>query len=192
MVLLQLILAHLLGDFVFQSNDLIHRKYKSWTGVWEHVCIITFFTVLFLFPFWLQSTMWISAAVIFAVHFTQDLLKIKYDLTFNAKKKSTIPYFLDQLFHISLIAYIAQFFKGLESLRLPEWVEKLYFDPAVTAFLIGIILVTYTWDITIYQFTRQKDKRNKEYVPDFKKMQKRLLAYTIGFGVALLVSRGFM
>lgn len=192
MVVLELVLAHLLGDFVFQSNDLIHRKYKSWTGVLEHVCIITLFTVLFLFPYWLQPTMWATAGTIFAVHFVQDLLKIKYDIRFNAKKKSTIPFFLDQLFHISLIAYLAPAFNALPTLVLPAWLSQLYFGQFLTIYCIGLILFTYTYDITLYQFSRQKDKKNKEYTPNFVGMRKRLLVYSLVFALSLLVYRSGM
>ena len=192
MVILELVLAHLLGDFVFQSNDLIHRKYQSWLGVVEHVCIIAFFTVLFLFPFWQHDYMWKVAGIIFAVHFVQDLLKIKYDIKFNAKKKSTVPFFLDQIFHLSLIAYLAPGFEGLTPLNLPTWLSHLYFSQFLTIYSIGLILFSYTYDITLYQFVRQKDKKNKEYTPDFAGMRKRLLIYSIVFVLGLLAHRSLV
>jgi len=192
MVIFELVLAHLLGDFVFQSNDLIHRKYQSWMGVAEHVCIIAFFTVLFLFPFWQQQYMWEVAGAIFLVHFIQDVLKIKYDIKFNAKKKSTVPYFLDQIFHLSLIAILAPGFKTLAPLNLPGWMSNLYFSQFLCTYLIGVILVTFTYDITLYQFSRQKDKKNKEYSPNFPGMRKRLLAFSLAFILALLLNRSLM
>jgi hypothetical protein len=192
MVVLELVLAHLLGDFVFQSNDLIHRKYKSWLGVAEHVCIITLFTVLFLFPFWNQIYMWQTASLIFGVHFVQDLLKIKYDIHFNAQKKSTIPFFLDQIFHFSLIFALAPGFNSLAPLPLPGWISNLYFSQLLTTYLIGIILFSFTYDITLYQFLRQKQKKTMEYKPDYVGMRKRLIIYSSVFVLYLLVHSSLM
>ena len=192
MVVLELLLAHLLGDFVFQSNDLIHRKYQSWMGVGEHVCIIAFFTVALLFPFWHQQVMWQTAAIIFLVHFVQDLLKIQYDIKFNAEKKSTVPFFLDQIFHVTLILLLSKDFNSLTPLTLPNWLHNLYFSPFLVTYLIGLVFFSYTVDITRYQFRRQKSKKNLEYTPDHPGMGRRLLFYSIVFALTLLVHRSFV
>lgn len=192
MVVFELLLAHLLGDFVFQSNDLIHRKYKSWTGVLEHVLIIAFFTTLFLFPFWNQAVMWQSVAIIFGTHFLQDLLKIEVDIRFNAKRKSTLPFFADQAFHTALILYLAPRFETLTPMALPTWLNNLYFSQFLTVYLIGLILFSYTYDITVYQFARRQSKKPMEYKPNFAGMRKRILLYSITFVVFLLVHRSLM
>ncbi len=191
-VFFEILLAHLLGDFVFQSNDLIQKKYKSWTGTFEHVCIIAVCTILFLFPYWNQAWTWYTVALIFSTHFIQDCLKIRYDIRFNLKKKSTLPFFVDQLFHISLIAYVARRFNNLPHMALPNALENLYFSKAVAIFAVGLILVSYTYDITRFQFERQHSKQALTYTPDRAGMSQRLFLYGIGFALFLVMYRSFM
>ena len=191
-VFFELLLAHLLGDFIFQSNDLLQRKYKSWTGTFEHVCIIAFFTIFFLFPYWNQSFTWITASVIFCTHFVQDVLKIGFDVRFNAKRKSVIPFFMDQLFHISLIAWLSTTFATLEPLALPEWIHKLYFSQFLALYCIGLVFFSYVVDITQYQFYRKKTANPREFKPDFKKMRQRILIFSIAYVLFLLVNGSFV
>lgn len=192
MVLLELATAHLLGDFVFQSNDLLMRKYKSWTGTFQHVCIITFFTVLFLFPYLNHKEAWMVAGIIFAVHFVQDLLKVEYDLRYNQKKKSTVPFFMDQFLHIGLITYLSPWFTELTPLTLPTWLHTLYFSDYLAIYLMGLILFSFAYDITLFQFKRQKSKKSFEYKPDYSGMGKRLLVFSVAYGLIMVVNRSFM
>ena len=179
--LLPLILAHLLGDFVFQSNGLIKKKYKSWRGTLEHALIITFFTALALAPYWRSSWTWLAIFIIFTVHFSQDVLKVEYDKRYN-ENCSTKPFFIDQLGHFSLLIIVAYTFKDLVIHESYEVLEPLYFSNAYHLYLIGIILVTYTYDITKFQF---KIKREKAlvYKPDHLGMLVRLLGFTLIFGL---------
>lgn len=176
---LKLLTAHLLGDFVFQSNDLIQKKYKSWTGLFEHAAIITALSFLFIFPYVLNSEAWMVLGLIFLAHFIQDGLKIEYDLRFN-KKKHTIPFFVDQVLHVILLFVLASLLTHLAPLKLPFWAEAIHQSKTFTLYLIGAILITYAYDITLYQFLR-KGKKPKEYKPNFGKMAKRLLFFTVAF-----------
>lgn len=191
MVILEIILAHLLGDFVFQSNDLIHKKYKTWRGSFEHVCIIAAFTAVFLFPYWKHSETWMVVGLIFSVHFVQDILKVEHDVHFNPKK-STLPFFLDQILHLSLIVYLSTLFVDLAPLALPSWAEELYFSKYLVIYWIGLVLFSYTFDITLYQFARKKSKKPLKYKSDFSGMVKRLLYFSIAYVLFLLVNRSFM
>ncbi len=187
MVILEIVLAHLLGDFVFQSNDLILKKYKTWRGTLEHVCIIATFTALFLFPYWQHNETWMVVGIIFATHFVQDVLKVEYDARYNQKKKSTAPFFLDQILHLSLIVYLSTYFNNLEPLTLPNWVEELYFSKYLVTFWIGLVLFSYTFDITRYQFKRKHSKKGLQYHPDFPGIVKRLLLFSIAYVLFLLL-----
>lgn len=187
MTFLHLILAHLLGDFVFQSNDLIQKKYKSWTGTFQHVCIIGAFTILALLPYWHQWEAWLIIGTIFGVHFVQDCLKIELDARYN-KKKSTFPFFADQILHVTLIYFLSPRLDGVAPLDLPNWLATLYNSEFVTVYLIGAILISYTYDITLYQFFRQKSKRPPEYKANIPSMLRRITAYTLAFVIALILA----
>ena len=187
-VLFEILLAHFLGDFIFQSNDLIQRKYKGWLGTFEDVCIIAFFTILFLFPYWNHGETWIGAATIFLTPFLQDLLKIKYDVVFNSKTKSTLPFFADQAFHIGLIAYLATLFRNLETIPLPDWVQHMYFSQLLTMYLLGLVLFSYVFDLTLFQFARKKSKKVLAYEPNFKGMRSRVMWFSIAYVLFLVVN----
>jgi hypothetical protein len=193
MIFLDLIIAHLLGDFVFQSNDLIQKKYKTWVGTFQHVCIITLFTVLALMPYWEHRETWVVVGTIFGVHFVQDWLKIAYDINFN-QKKSTLPFFVDQILHVTLIYFLSPMLEGLAPLALPAWLMLPYANEILAVYAMGVILFSFTYDITLYQFTRQKSKKPLEYKPDYKGMRSRLGIYTLIYliTVILIVGGRFM
>ncbi len=185
MIFLHLIIAHLLGDFVFQSNDLIQRKYKSWTGTFQHVCIIGAFTMLSLFPYWHHRETWLVIGTIFGIHFFQDCLKIAYDIRYN-KKRSTLPFFADQLFHVALICILSPYLKDLDTLSLPDWLSAIYFSKLALVYLMGAILFSYTYDITLFQFIRQQDKKISEYTANIPGMLRRITVYSIIYVLILI------
>lgn len=192
MVVFYLLFAHLFGDFVSQSNDLIQRKYKSWIGNFEHVCIIAFFTILVLFPYWCEPYAWLAIITIFATHFLQDLIKIKYDLKYNEKQKSVVPFFLDQVIHIALIVYLAQVIQNLQPLNLPATILNIYSSPFLITYLLGLVLFSYAYDITFYQFNRQKSKIPLAYKPNFPAMRSRITVFSIIAVLLLVVYRSGM
>ncbi len=191
MTFLHLILAHLLGDFVFQSNDLIQKKYKSWTGTFQHVCIIGTFTILAMLPYWHQREAWLIIGTIFGVHFVQDCLKIELDARYN-KKKNTFPFFADQILHVTLIYFLSPWLDEVAPLNLPSWLAALYSSEMVVVYLIGAILLSYTYDITLYQFYRQKSKTPREYKANIPSMLRRIAAYSVAFLVALFLAGRLM
>ncbi|MFA5854978.1 MAG: DUF3307 domain-containing protein [Candidatus Gracilibacteria bacterium] len=192
MVGLHLLLAHLLGDFVFQSNDLIQRKYRSWIGTFEHVCIVGFFTALFLFPFLTEFKTWLLVVIVFSVHFFQDILKTKFDLHFNLKRKSVWPFFLDQALHISLLLYLASKFDNFPLPDFSPWILNIYFSKFLIAYLLGLVFFSYTYDLIAYQFKRQKSKKPLFYSPNFKDMSSRLTWFSLISVTCLLLYRGCM
>lgn len=186
MLILQLIFAHLLGDFVFQSNEIFAKKYKSWFGTFEHVLIVGLCTGLGLFPYWGDPKAWLILAIIFGVHFVQDLLKVTYDKKFN-KKHDIWPYYADQIFHIALIIGLAMLFPNLEQLPMPTWFYGSYFSPVVMSYLIGLILLSYTFDVTMYQY-EVRDGKKGEFQPNYPAMGMRIVSYTVFTGLFLLLS----
>ena len=192
MVGFHLLLAHLLGDFVFQSNDLIQRKYRSWVGTFEHVCIVGFFTALLLFPFLTEFKTWLLVVTVFVVHFFQDFLKTKFDLGFNLKRKSVWPFFLDQALHVSLLLYLADKFNDLTPPDFPLWVLNIYFSKFLIAYLLGLVFFSYTYDLINYQFKRQKSKTPLFYSPNFKGMRLRLTWFSLITVTALMLYRSCM
>ncbi len=178
-------IAHLLGDFVFQSNTLIKEKYKSWKGTFKHSLIILAFTALLLFPYWLTARAWIVILAIFITHFVQDYLKVEYDKRHN-KKKSPAPFFVDQASHLLLIILLGRGFEEIQTLALPEWISTLYFSQTFAVLFVSMILLSYVLDITKYQFKRSKH-RKLIYHADYIGMLHRIWAFTIFYLIAFLI-----
>ncbi|MFA6023703.1 MAG: DUF3307 domain-containing protein [Candidatus Gracilibacteria bacterium] len=187
MIFLHLIIAHLLGDFVFQSNDLIHKKYKSWTGTLQHAGIIALCSTVALLPILQHRMTWIVIGIIFAVHFTQDCLKISFDRRYN-KRKSTIPFFVDQIFHTALILFLSPLLSGLQPTTLPTMVMEIYSSQLAAVFVIGALLFSYVQDITVFQFARKASKKNLDYKANIPGMLKRLGLFTLFYGIFLILT----
>jgi hypothetical protein len=185
MLIFHIVVAHLLGDFVFQSNSLLAKKYKSWTGTLQHALIITLFTALVLFPFWGAWHTWLIVGTIGTIHFAQDVLKVEFDKRHN-KKKSLIPFFLDQLMHLSLIVLLGQTFYGIVPFSLPVWLDWLYFTQWVPIMFSCVILISHAFDITVFQFKLRREKKNLKYHYDISGMLPRVLGFSIFYLIFLI------
>jgi len=190
MVILQLMIAHLLGDFVFQSNELLKEKYKHWQGTFKHAGIVTLFTILILFPFWNSAWAWITIATIALLHFVQDVLKVEYDKKYN-DNNSPIPFFVDQAFHLALIIVLGAQFPLNYTIELPFIIEVIYSSQLLSGLIVAIILFSRTADITLYQFKKQKNKKLK-YHPDHLGMLQRTLAFSVFYLAFFLVYRFYL
>lgn len=94
-LLIRLILAHLLADFLFQKTKWVkHRIEKHWKAksLYLHVLIVGLLT--WLFSGYYQN-IWIPAMVMIT-HFLTDLWK-------SYSKNSITSFFIDQIMHIIII-----------------------------------------------------------------------------------------
>lgn len=100
--LVKLIAAHLLGDFMLQSNRLSRMKYESdkykkISVIGLHSLIQAALSYLFLWEWHL----WIVPLVIFVSHFIIDYLKVLI-----VKKQELISFVVDQLLHYCVIVIL--------------------------------------------------------------------------------------
>ena len=98
MIFLPLILAHLLGDFVFQPNAWVKDKEQKKLAspyLYIHVCLHTILSFVFL---WNLNYWWI-ALVVGVTHFVIDAAKLQ----FQKPKNKRLWFFIDQLLHIAVI-----------------------------------------------------------------------------------------
>lgn len=105
MIFTQLILAHLLGDFILQPNSWVsdkeNRKLKS-KYLYLHVLIHTVLSFIFL---WNLELWWIAALVGIS-HLIIDAAKLYFQ---NIKTKKRW-FFIDQILHIAVIAGVSFYF----------------------------------------------------------------------------------
>ena len=97
-LLIKLFLAHLIGDFVFQTKNTIKQKRKKKLkspALYIHIAIHFALLMLLLW----DMSLWPIILTITISHFIIDVLKLK----FQTKKTKRLWFFLDQLLHIFMI-----------------------------------------------------------------------------------------
>lgn len=101
MLLLKMVLAHLLGDFLLQPERWIaekqSRKHRSPT-LYLHVLLHGILTWLLVW----DITFWLPVLVIVVSHFTIDLAKIKFQRADNR----TAWFIIDQALHLSVLVLL--------------------------------------------------------------------------------------
>ncbi|WP_304344556.1 DUF3307 domain-containing protein [Chryseobacterium koreense] len=105
MIFIPLILAHLLGDFIFQPNSWVadkERKKGESKFLYFHIFIHAALVLVFLWDFQL----WWIALIIGVSHYLIDLVKLLYQ---TPKTKRTW-FFVDQLLHLLVIVLLSVFY----------------------------------------------------------------------------------
>ncbi len=108
MLFIKLILAHLLGDFIFQPNTWVADKEKKKAkSIYLYLHTLLHFTLIMIL-LWNLNLWWV-AAIVAITHFLIDLAKLYYQ---NPKTRKNW-FFIDQLLHIAVIGivtfYVNQF-----------------------------------------------------------------------------------
>jgi len=97
-LLIKLFLAHLIGDFVFQTKKSVKQKRKKKLKSPTLYIHIAVHFVLLIFLLW-DMSLWPIILTITISHFIIDVLKLK----FQKKTTKRLWFFLDQLLHIIMI-----------------------------------------------------------------------------------------
>lgn len=138
MVIPHLMFAHMLADYVLQTNWLVARKGRSWYGLGLHGGIVGVMSLLALSPY--LGDVWPLLVALTVVHTFQDYLKVRFGP--HMKVHPFIPYMGDQLLHYITIIGI-------------QWtVDRFYsFAPGQTEIMYmwagtAAIAVTRYYDVT--------------------------------------------
>ena len=105
MIFFNLILAHLLGDFILQPNSWVADKEKKKGRsiyLYLHVLIHIALTMLFLWDF----NLWWIALIVGVSHLLIDVTK----LSFQTAKTKRIWFFIDQIAHTLVIVALSIFY----------------------------------------------------------------------------------
>ncbi len=100
-ILLKLVAAHLIGDFLFQTDELCKMKYsdnlcKKLSGLGFHSAIQALLSYLFI----AEWTLWVIPTIIFISHFLIDFIKVEY------RRRNLLTLMADQLAHYFVIALL--------------------------------------------------------------------------------------
>lgn len=96
-MIIAMLLAHLVGDYILQWDSLALWKSRELKGVLAHGLVVTFVTFLFILPF--NPTWWQGAAFISIAHIAIDAVQLRF-------KPPIAPLFrflLDQVAHFVVI-----------------------------------------------------------------------------------------
>lgn len=133
------LLAHLIGDFVFQPyawvKDKENKGYKS-PKLYYHLAVhaLGLATVLFF-----DISYWLGFLLILISHYGIDLIKIYL----TNKKNERLLFFLDQMFHLITMALISQLY---EPLRI-DW---QFFRSAELGYLVlALVMVSFVGAILV-------------------------------------------
>lgn len=144
MIFIQLILAHLLGDFILQPNSWVadkeNRKLKS-SYLYFHVLIHTILSFIFLW----DLKLWWLAVLVGISHFIIDACKLSFQ-NIQTKKRW---FFIDQVLHIAVIGGISLYFSefNFEFLKDQDFLKMIIaalFLTSPASIFIKLLLSSWT------------------------------------------------
>lgn len=132
-----LLLSHLLGDFVLQSDRLVAAKHRL-PGLLVHGGIHFVVSVFLLFS--LLPGVWLTLLLLAGLHLVIDSLKLSRERP--GEQSSPALFLLDQAAHLLLIAGVARWIVS----SFPSAEPWLGVEVLVAA--VGLTLVTFVWAIS--------------------------------------------
>jgi hypothetical protein len=144
-LLIKLILAHLLGDFVFQTASWVKAKEEKRLSAWQLYAHSLIHGLLIFVLVW-DFGAWKIALLITVAHFTIDTVKI-YAQRANTRR---MWFFIDQAAHFVSITAIAFFFSETKT---EQFYEDLYvYLHSYLLLITSIIFLTQPVSIAIKVF----------------------------------------
>ena len=154
---LKILLAHILGDFVFQSEKWVKDKEKKKVkslSLYFHIAIHALLLLIILL-FNLQQY-WLGFLFIITTHYSIDLLK----LYLQKKKTKRIWFFIDQVLHLLMLMIATSFYEDFH-LSIENIITK-----KTLLLLIFILMVVFVSAIIIKliitQWNPEKKKENDD------------------------------
>lgn len=131
-VIVKLILAHIIGDFLLQPNSWIKAKEEKKALAWQlyaHAMIHGLLSLLILF----DITDWKLVAIITCSHLIIDYVKLKFQ-----KENTKITWFIvDQIAHLSVI-----FFLGMYWINKEKELFELLFSHSFLILATAVLFLT--------------------------------------------------
>jgi hypothetical protein len=151
---LKLILAHLIADFILQFEELYQLKVRSFLGHLFHVLIHGLVSLLLLYPYLNEPTIWLFIATLVLIHLTQDL--IKYSFTQKIPANTFIYFTADQACHFLVLGAI--FFlpvsREVRGFSCSALLNSLYRNNLWTLLAIFFITLTFAGSYILNAFSK--------------------------------------
>lgn len=130
-LLIKLLIAHLIGDFILQTSKSVKHKEK-YGFVSFHLYIHCGIHALLSFLLLWDMKYWYVATIIFVTHLIVDGLKIKL----ATKKNARWLFLVDQLLHLIVIVGLVFWIDAI-SFVIPERIKEVFWP-----LLLSVILLT--------------------------------------------------
>lgn len=122
-----LVLAHLVADFVLQTNKISKDKTaKKWRSVYHYVHAAVVFGLSWLVTW--EIDFWWCALVIALTHYGIDMWK-------SYREENVICFTLDQMLHLGVLGGVAYTWAGCQGWNLPFGVELWHIAAAVAVLI---------------------------------------------------------
>lgn len=180
MIFFPLLLAHLIADFLLQPERLVRWKHENWKGNALHGLVHFALSFLLLGVYLPNGNVFAALLLVSASHFLIDGIKISFE---KRTDRYIWPFLLDQLAHLAVLGIAAYALRNEPLVLLVQPLGWLYTDYAVVGGLCLLLLVSYAWELTLFQLRRTK---KSVYKPDYRGMAQRVLVWAALYGLFLL------
>lgn len=162
---LRLILAHFIGDFLFQPDKVYNAKKNQFLGVIFHSAVTFFALLIFTFPYLRYPGCWLVIIIATLTHIVQDEIKIRH---IPSRKWHFPAFIIDQILHVCFLSPIFLFkFAHVTPLAESQFI-KIYNNDALVIFGIGYIASTfmgaYLWENFVFSFLGQPYSVNQSFL----------------------------
>ena len=147
LILLQLLLAHIITDFVFQPTKWVTHK-RNHKSKSKYLYLHAFIAGLLTFIFLMRLEWWYIALFIAFTHFFIDLWKLQFN-------RDTLKIFLsDQFFHLFAIL-IAWLYLTSNHTNIGTFFIEVFSSEAILATIIGYLLIIFPAGFLIGKATKR-------------------------------------
>ena len=131
-LVLKFLLAHILGDFVFQSDKWVKNKRKlklKSSKLYLHILLHAIFSILALqFDF----DYWLGIVIVLVSHLIIDIGKLYAEEQWN----NISLFFIDQFLHLAVIICVVQYYVGYDLSTLEMYL------PQILLLTVAVLMVT--------------------------------------------------
>lgn len=169
LLFLYFFIGHLIGDFLFQTSQLVRWKHQSRFGILFHVILVFIATVFVFIPYLQSSWTWGALFLNAGIHYFIDKTKVDHD--HRHKPMNPLPAFwLDQAAHILTFSLILLFLPPIQPTYFTEtWWFEYYSQINLLLYIAGFLFFSYFLDI-LYFMNRLKEGKREAYTRSYYSM----------------------
>lgn len=145
-LLLRLLIAHIIADFVFQTKSKIkERKQKKWRSPWLYIHCLTYATLVSLAAGALDQIYWILPAA-FTTHLIIDGIKANFE-------DNALVFVLDQLLHVIILLILWEILVSLPLSEISAAVHNIWNSSQILLIVVGYLIILWPTGFFIGKLT---------------------------------------